>query len=209
MPVVVARGRQLTRQMPCAQIALQVEFIKAIRSQIGFNNKTAAKVVGSSDDCPYERFMCLNSGSEAVELSTRITDVVAKKATAAGGVHAGRKPRLMCLEGSFYGRTYRPARLSHVCRSTYQEHLASFTGLDDDELPIVVAPNDIPALEAAFAKVWSFPSTVLRPFVHFFPLWSHPTLLWWLAGCGGQRARGGVVHGASDGRGPARQGARP
>ena len=96
--------------------------------------------------------MCLNSGSEAVELSTRLTDIIAKKACAPGGVHAGRKPRLMCLEGSFYGRTYRPARLSHVCRDIYKKHLASFD-LDDEELPIVVPPNDVEALKAAFAKV--------------------------------------------------------
>jgi hypothetical protein len=116
---------------------------------------------------------CLNSGSEAVELSARLTDIHAKTMTSAGGPHAGWRTSMMCLDGSFYGcvagggcpllpppppcpcrarcarerfdcdafprpalcnlpfvclhcwwycrRTYRPARLSHSCRSIYKE----------------------------------------------------------------------------------------
>lgn len=52
----------------------QRDFIKSVRSQIGFNNTSTA-------GCPYDKFMCMNSGSEAVELSTRMTDVAAKIAT--------------------------------------------------------------------------------------------------------------------------------
>lgn len=57
---------------------------------------------------------------------------------------------MMVLEGSFYGRTYRPARLSHSCRAIYQQHLASFQHAEC-HLPIVVPANNIKALEKAFA----------------------------------------------------------
>ena len=61
-----------------------------------------------------------------MELSSRLTDVHAKLMTNPGAVHAGRRSTMIVLQGSFYGRTYRPARLSHSCRSIYQQHLASF-----------------------------------------------------------------------------------
>jgi 4-aminobutyrate aminotransferase-like enzyme len=54
--------------------------------------------------------MCLNSGSEAVELALRLSDIDAKLKTQKGGVHAGRTVRSACVDGGFYGRTYRPAR---------------------------------------------------------------------------------------------------
>ncbi len=57
---------------------------------------------------------------------------------------------MMVLEGSFYGRTYRPARLSHSCRSIYQANLASFQHAEC-HLPIVVPANNVAALRKAFA----------------------------------------------------------
>ena len=58
---------------------------------------------------------------------------------------------MIVLEGSFYGRTYRPARLSHSCRSIYQQHLASFQHAEC-HLPMVVPANNVAALERAFAQ---------------------------------------------------------
>ena len=75
----------------------QLEFFKAFKAQIGVNR--------ADKTCPYSRIMCLNSGSEAVELSARLTDTHAHSMTKPGAVHAGRKSTMMCLEGSFYGRT--------------------------------------------------------------------------------------------------------
>lgn len=121
----------------------QMEFFQAFKAQIGWNRKDGK--------CPYSRIMCMNSGSEAVELSARLTDVHAKKMTEKGGVHEGWKVQMMVLDGSFYGRTYRPARLSHSCREIYQEHLASFQH-PECHLPIVIKPNDIAGIEAAFAN---------------------------------------------------------
>ena len=65
-------------------------------------------------------------GSEAVELSARLTDIDAKLKVGKGGPHEGWHTRMMSVDGGFYGRTYRPARLSHSCREIYQQHLQSF-----------------------------------------------------------------------------------
>jgi 4-aminobutyrate aminotransferase-like enzyme len=157
----------------------QFEFFNEWRKQVGFSRPSGN---------PYSRIMTMNSGSEAVELSARLTDVHAKLMTSPGAVHAGnddeninkdvdsnpnevqfsslchqnmlsmlisfhltgRRSTMMVLQGSFYGRTYRPARLSHSCRDIYTQHLASFQH-SACHLPIVVPANDVQALLAAFA----------------------------------------------------------
>eukprot|EP00471_Norrisiella_sphaerica_P004775 CAMPEP_0184478474 /NCGR_PEP_ID=MMETSP0113_2-20130426/493_1 /TAXON_ID=91329 /ORGANISM="Norrisiella sphaerica, Strain BC52" /LENGTH=499 /DNA_ID=CAMNT_0026856279 /DNA_START=5 /DNA_END=1504 /DNA_ORIENTATION=+ len=119
----------------------QVRFTEAIRSQIGWSR---------GGNCPYAKFVCMNSGSEAVEFSARVTDVHAKNMTSPGAPHEGRRVQMMCMQGGFYGRTYRPARLSESCRDIYKEHLASFQ-YPECHAPIVVEPNNIASLEEAFA----------------------------------------------------------
>lgn len=118
----------------------QAEFMKAIRKSIGW----------SRGGCPFDQFVCMNSGSEAVEFSARLTDVDAKLKTQKGGVHEGRRVQMMSMKGGFYGRTYRPARLSESCRDTYREHLASFQ-YPECHMPIAVEPNNVEDLERAFA----------------------------------------------------------
>jgi acetylornithine/succinyldiaminopimelate/putrescine aminotransferase len=104
--------------------------------------------IGLSGGCPYPRFICLNSGSEAVTLASRICDLNAFAATAAGARHGGREIRLLALSGSFHGRTQCAARLSHSTAAIYKRTLASFR--DRDPLTVVPA-NDVGALAAAFA----------------------------------------------------------
>lgn len=53
------------------------------------------------------------------------------------------------LEEGFHGRTFWPARISHSTREIYKANLASFRDRDDLD---VVPPNDIDALEQAFAR---------------------------------------------------------
>eukprot|EP00466_Bigelowiella_natans_P018614 jgi/Bigna1/80456/fgenesh1_pg.71_\ len=119
----------------------QLRFTSAIKSQIGWSR---------GGECPYAKFVCMNSGSEAVEFSARVTDVHAKNMTAPGAPHEGRRIQMMCMQGGFYGRTYRPARLSESCRDVYREHLASFQ-YPECHAPIAVEPNNVQALEDAFA----------------------------------------------------------
>eukprot|EP00042_Codosiga_hollandica_P025873 m.118502 g.118502 ORF g.118502 m.118502 type:complete len:525 (-) comp52016_c0_seq4:104-1678(-) len=139
LTAAVAKPQVMANVMtPCFS---QAAFYTEWRKQVGFSRK---------DGCPYSHIMTMNSGSESVELSARLTDVHAKLMTDPNAVHAGRKSVMIVLEGSFYGRTYRPARLSHSCRPIYQRHLASFQH-DECHLPIVVPANDIKALEQAFA----------------------------------------------------------
>ncbi len=97
--------------------------------------------------CPMDRFLCLNSGSEAVSLAARISDINAKLMTDPGGRHANKQIRFASLRGGFHGRTDRPAQFSDSSRKTYAKHLASFR--DQDHL-ITVEPNDVEQLKQIF-----------------------------------------------------------
>ena len=99
--------------------------------------------------CPFEKFICMNSGSESVTVSLRIADVTAKHMTQKGGRHEGKHIKMMAIEQGFHGRTDRPAQISHSCKGKYDQHLASFQNRDN---LILVPANDIEALRGAFAE---------------------------------------------------------
>jgi acetylornithine/succinyldiaminopimelate/putrescine aminotransferase len=100
-----------------------------------------------ADGCPFDRFLCMNSGSEAVTVAGRISDINAKHMTDPGGPKAGYKLHRLSLSGSFHGRTDRPARFSDSTRKTYARHLASFR--DEDTL-VTVEPNNLEHLRQVF-----------------------------------------------------------
>lgn len=88
---------------------MQKSFTQNIQQKIGIKR---------SEGCPYSNFAFLNSGSEAMELATRITDQRSKK---------NEKPSaFIVLKGSFHGRTTRAAKMSDSTKNTYQTHLKSF-----------------------------------------------------------------------------------
>jgi len=97
--------------------------------------------------CPFEKFICMNSGSESVTVSLRIADVNANLMTQPGGKHEGKTIKMMAVEQGFHGRTDRPAQISHSCKGKYDKHLASFQNRDN---LILVPANDVQALEQAF-----------------------------------------------------------
>jgi acetylornithine/succinyldiaminopimelate/putrescine aminotransferase len=97
--------------------------------------------------CPFEKFICMNSGSESVTVSLRIADVNAKIMTQSGGKHEGKSIKMMAIEQGFHGRTDRPAQMSHSCKGKYDQYLASFQNRDN---LILVPANDVAALEQAF-----------------------------------------------------------
>lgn len=99
--------------------------------------------------CPFDRFICMNSGSESVTVSLRIADVNAKSMTDPGGRHEGKPIKLLAVERAFHGRTGRPAQISHSCMSSYKKNLASFRDMDN---LLLVPANDIPALQAMFQR---------------------------------------------------------
>jgi len=109
---------------------------------------TLRKEIGHTrGNCPYERFFCLNSGSESVTLAARLSDINAKIMTDPGGKHANRSIRILSLKNAFHGRTDRPARYSDSTRENYCKNLASFRDMDN---LLTVEPNNIGQLEQVF-----------------------------------------------------------
>jgi len=116
----------------------QMEFIERLRGEIGHT-----RVNGT----PYASFLCLNSGSEAMSMAFRVADINTRVLTDPGGRYEGCKIRGLTLQGSFHGRTARPARFSHSCSEQYQKYLASYR---DSDYLLTVEPNNIKALEAVY-----------------------------------------------------------
>jgi acetylornithine/succinyldiaminopimelate/putrescine aminotransferase len=132
----------------------QHRFSEALRREIGHTR----------GGCPYARFMCLNSGSEAVGLATRVVDINAKLQTDPGARHAGATIKRVVVKGSFHGRTDRPGLYSDSSRRAYVQHLASYRGEDS---VIVIPPYDVAALRQAFADAatrnWFIEAVFLEP----------------------------------------------
>ncbi len=119
---------------------LQMKLSKSIKREVG----------NSQGACPYDKFLCMNSGSEAVTVAARISDINAKNMTAPGARHAGKTIKIMALKGAFHGRTDRPAQYSDSSLPSYRKNCASFASRDN---LITIPINDVAALEAAFAQV--------------------------------------------------------
>jgi acetylornithine/succinyldiaminopimelate/putrescine aminotransferase len=97
---------------------------------------------------PYAKFLCMNSGSEAMTVACRISDVQAKVMTDPKGRYDGRQIRFLAQKGSFHGRTERPAKVSDSSRKSY-EVLASYRG--DTQLDTIEA-GSVDQLKALFAS---------------------------------------------------------
>ncbi|MBT8039215.1 MAG: aminotransferase class III-fold pyridoxal phosphate-dependent enzyme [Xanthomonadales bacterium] len=115
----------------------QKRMIESLRREIGHTR----------GDCPFSKFLCVNSGSESVTVAARLSDINAKFMTDPGGRYANHPTRILSLKGSFHGRTQRPAQFSDSTRQTYGRFLASFR--DNDSL-ITVEPNDVEQLRQVF-----------------------------------------------------------
>lgn len=133
-------------------------------SQLRFERQLRAAIGGGRGGCPYDRFLCLNSGSESVSLAARIADANCKLMTDPGARHAGRTIKRIVVKGSFHGRTERPALYSDSSRKTYVQHLASFRG---EDTMIAIEPYDVDALKKAFADAdangWFIEAMFLEP----------------------------------------------
>ncbi|MFK8014277.1 MAG: aminotransferase class III-fold pyridoxal phosphate-dependent enzyme [Gammaproteobacteria bacterium] len=117
-----------------------LRFDRAIRREVGNRNQNKS---------PFDRFLCINSGSESVTVGARIADINAKLLTDEGARHAGKPRFLLAHDGAFHGRTDRPAKFSDSTIGTYKKHLASFR---DSNRLLTVEPNNIAELESVFAK---------------------------------------------------------
>ena len=99
-------------------------------------------------NCPFSKFICMNSGSESMTVAMRICDVNSKRMTGPGGRHEGKPVKLLAIERAFHGRTDRPAQISHSCMGKYDKVLKTFAERDN---LILVPSNNVSALQAAFA----------------------------------------------------------
>jgi acetylornithine/succinyldiaminopimelate/putrescine aminotransferase len=117
-------------------------------SQLRFGRLLKREVGHTRGACPYARFLCLNSGSEAVTLAARIADVNAKVMTDPGARYAGRTIKRIAVKGAFHGRTERPAIYSDSSRKPYAQHLASFR---DEHSLLTVEPYSVEQLRQVFA----------------------------------------------------------
>lgn len=133
----------------------QARFVDALRREIGSRR---------AGGCPFARFVCVNSGSEAMTLAARLSDINAKEHTDADGCQAGQAVKVIALRGGFHGRTDRPAGFSDSTRDAYMKHLASFRGRDD---LLTVAPNDSAQLRRTFARAererWFVEALLMEP----------------------------------------------
>ncbi len=115
-------------------------FMTLLKKEIGHNR---------ADGFPFDKIVCLNSGSESVTVAARICDINAKHMTDAGARHEGKTIKMMAMVGAFHGRTDRPAQISHNSLKTYRKTMATFR--DRDNL-ITVHPGDVEGLREAFAQ---------------------------------------------------------
>lgn len=118
----------------------QLRFSRALRQEIGR---------GLDSGCPFDRFVCVNSGSESVSVATRLADINAKIQTEPGNRHAGKTIVHAALKNGFHGRTDRPARFSDSSLPSYRKHLASFRVTDD---LLTIEPNNVDDLRRVFAR---------------------------------------------------------
>ncbi|HEX3138587.1 MAG TPA: aminotransferase class III-fold pyridoxal phosphate-dependent enzyme, partial [Rhizobacter sp.] len=132
----------------------QLRIVRALRKEIGHTR----------GNCPYSKFLSLNSGSESVSLACRIADVNAKTMTDAGGRHAGRTIKRIAVKGAFHGRTESPALYSDSSRKVYQQNLASYR---DEKSVITIEPYSIEQLRQVFADAetnnWHIEAMFLEP----------------------------------------------
>ena len=120
----------------------QKDFVEVLKKEIGHTR-------AGDKRHPYDKFMCLNSGSESITIATRISDLNVRRLCGVGARHHGKKVKFLSLKGSFHGRTDRPAQFSDSCLSVYRKHLESFQGRDNLD---TVEPNNLEALEALFSQ---------------------------------------------------------
>ena len=132
----------------------QLRVSRALRKEIGHTR----------GGCPFAKFLCLNSGSEAVSLASRIADVNSKLMTDPGGKYAGRTIKRLAMKGAFHGRTERPALFSDSSRKAYDLNLASYR---NETSVITIEPYSIEQLKKAFADAetngWFIEAMFLEP----------------------------------------------
>ena len=118
----------------------QLRFTELLREKIGFAH--------NSSNPPYQKFACMNSGSEANSVAARIIGLHAKRMSDPGAPHAGKATILIGLKGGFHGRTLGPALASDSSYQYYQ-NVAFFR---DQRFLFTCKPNDCEDLISVFDR---------------------------------------------------------
>ena len=133
-------------------------------SQLRFADALKREIGQTRGGSPYTKFLCLNSGSEAVTLACRFADVNSKVLTDPGARHAGRTIKRLAVKGAFHGRTEKPAIYSDSSRKAYVQNLASFR---DERSLLTVEPYNVDQLRQVFADAdrngWFIEAMFLEP----------------------------------------------
>lgn len=120
----------------------QYELTELLQKEIGHTR-------GSSSPCPLNRFVFLNSGSEATGFALRVSDA---KALVKLEESPKLKRKFLTLKQSFHGRTDFAAKVSSSSLPSYKKYLASFKDLDD---LLTVEINDTKELKRIFQEAES------------------------------------------------------
>lgn len=122
----------------------QLEFTELLKKKIGINR----------NNCPYSHFSFLNSGSEAMELALRVSDIN-------NGIE--KKSAFIVLENSFHGRTTRAATISDSTKNNYKRNLKSFK---EDKNVHTISINNINSLKHTYhelSKKYHIESLIMEP----------------------------------------------
>jgi len=134
-------------------------------SHLRLDRALRAEIGHVRGECPFTKFLALNSGSESVSLAGRIADVNTKIHTDPGGRHAGKRVKRIAIKGAFHGRTELPALYSDSSGKNYALHLASYK--HHVSQLITIEPYSIDALRQAFADAqandWYFEAMFIEP----------------------------------------------
>lgn len=148
-----------------AQPQVMANVMTASLSQLRLARALRAELGHTRGGCPFEKFLCLNSGSESVSLAGRIADVNTKLHTDPGGRHAGKRVKRIAVKGAFHGRTELPMLYSDSTRPTYAKHLASWK--HHEPQLITITPYSVEELRQAFADAdangWYIEAMFLEP----------------------------------------------
>lgn len=115
---------------------MQKKITEVLQQKIGMNRNGA---------CPYSHFSFLNSGSESMELATRISDIKNDKKK-----NKNDKSIFLVLKNSFHGRTGKVSTLSDSSKQTYQKYLKSF----NKEIPVkTVEVNNVEKFKSVYDEL--------------------------------------------------------
>ena len=117
----------------------QFELCDLLLKEIGHSRK-------KNKEASLEKFVFLNSGSEASGFALRVTDA---KALNLMQKEPGKTRKFLTLKQSFHGRTDFSAKVSSSSLDCYKKNLASFKDLDD---LLTVEINNISELKKVFLE---------------------------------------------------------